>query len=65
MERQQIWYWRVREECWLTKLIGVWGLVPESQMLIGNYKPSQYGFFDNAYWRDRALRILGIYESIE
>ncbi len=33
--------------------------------LIGNYKPSQYGFFDNAYWRDRALRILEIYESIE
>ena len=33
--------------------------VPEKSKvdLIGNYKPSQYGFFDDAYWKDRAVKI--------
>lgn len=33
--------------------------VPEKSKvdLVGNYQPSQYGFFDDAYWKDRALKI--------
>jgi hypothetical protein len=41
--------------------------VPEDAnvALIGNYKPSQYGFFDNAYWKDRALKISELDKLIE
>mgnify|MGYP003685517441 FL=1 len=41
--------------------------VPEKSKvdLIGNYQPSQYGFFDDAYWKDRALKISELYKLMD
>jgi hypothetical protein len=41
--------------------------VPEKSKvdLIGNYQPSQYGFFDDAYWKNRALKISELYKLID
>lgn len=41
--------------------------VPEKSNvdLIGNYQPSQYGFFDDAYWEDRAIKISEFYKLMD
>ena len=41
--------------------------VPEKSKvdLIGNYQPSQYGFFDDAYWENRALKISELYKLMD